>query len=89
MLFVCLLNIFTQYKHLVLFFSSAKMHLKIEGRLSTNREMHSLSVRHTWNTCQLITERPGPPDATVGTDLDPSLFIIHYTSIQSHLITIL
>ena len=55
MLFVCLLNIFTQYKHLVLFFSSAKMHLKIEGRLSTNREMHSLSVRHT---CQLITERP-------------------------------
>ena len=41
MLFVCLLNIFTQYKHLVLFFSSAKMHLKIEGRLSTNREMFS------------------------------------------------
>ena len=47
MLFVCLLNIFTKYKNLVLCFSSAEMHFKIEGRLSTNREMHSLSVRHT------------------------------------------
>jgi len=46
MLFVCLLNIFTQYKHLVLFFSSAKMHWKIEGSLSTYRYFDLLSVRH-------------------------------------------